>query len=61
MVVVAILGNTWISRMDNMEITSSKPKYYLVRSGKGLIDSLGNNNIIRSKKERQGIPLLISV
>ena len=36
--------------MDSMKITSSEPKYYLVRSGKGLITSLGLNIIRMSNK-----------
>ena len=36
--------------LDKMKITSSGPKYYLLRSGKGLITSLGIKTIRSSKK-----------
>ena len=39
--------------MDKMKITSSEPKYYLVRSGKGSITSLGINTIGRSNKNKK--------
>ena len=39
--------------LDKMEITYSEPKYYLGRSGKGLITSLGLRTIIRSKKDKK--------
>ena len=36
--------------LDNMKITSSDPKYYLGRSGKGLITSLDiTTNVIPKK------------
>ena len=47
--------------LDKMKITSSEPKDYLGRSGKGLIAYLGINNIVRSKKKRQVMSLLMSV
>ena len=48
--------------MDNTKITYSEPKYYLGRSGKGLITSLGIKNNVRSKKKKiQGMPLIMSV
>ena len=34
-----------IGNMENMKITTSEPKYYLGRSGKGLITSLGIKTI----------------
>ena len=37
--------------LDKMKITSSEPKYYLGRSGKGLITSLGLNTIVRSENQ----------
>ena len=33
--------------LDNMKTTSSDPKYYFDRLGKGLIASLGINTIVR--------------
>ena len=36
-----------------MKIKSSEPKYYLVRSGKVLINSLGIKTIVRSKKKKK--------
>ena len=36
--------------LEKMKITSSEPKYYLGRSGKGFITSLGLNTIRISKK-----------
>ena len=39
--------------MDNMKITSSEPKDYLVISGKGLITSLGINTNVRLKKNKK--------
>ena len=39
--------------MDNMIITSSEQKYYLGRSGKGLITSLGINTNVRPKKYKK--------
>ena len=36
--------------LDKMKITSSDPKYYLGRLGKGLITSMGLNTIIGSNK-----------
>ena len=36
--------------LDKIKITSSEPKDYLGRSVKGLITSLGLNNIVWSKK-----------
>ena len=48
--------------LEKIKITSSEPKYYLGRSGKVFITSLGINTIIRSKKiKSQGLPLLMSV
>ena len=35
-----------------MKITSSEPKYYLGRLGKGLITSMGLKTILRSKKKK---------
>ena len=35
--------------MDKIKITPSEPKYYLVKSGKGFITSLGSKAIRRSK------------
>ena len=37
--------------LDKIKITSSETKYYLGGSGKGLINSLGINTIVRSKKK----------
>ena len=39
--------------MDKMEITSTEPKDYLVRTGKGLITSLGINTIRIPKKNKK--------
>ena len=39
--------------LDKMGITSSEPKDYLVRSGKGLIISMGIKHIIRSNKDKK--------
>ena len=39
--------------LDKMRITSSYPKYYLGRSGKGLITSLGLKANARSKKYKK--------
>ena len=39
--------------LDNMRITSSGPKYYVGRSGKGLITSLGLKMNVRSKKSKK--------
>ena len=48
--------------LDNMKITSSDPKDYLVIPGKGLITSLDFKTIVISKGEKsQGMPLLMSV
>ena len=44
------------SNLGKMKITSSKPKYYLVRSGKKLITSLGLKAIKMLK--RKILPLL---
>ena len=45
--------------MDKMKIISSKLKYYLGISGKGLITSLGLNTIRRSKNDKKAMfPLL---
>ena len=38
--------------LDDMKITSSEPKYYLGRSGEGLIISLGLKTIRRSNKNK---------
>ena len=38
---------------DNMKITSSDPKTYLVISGKGLIAYLGLKIIVRSKENKK--------
>ena len=38
--------------LDKMEITSSEPKYYLGRSGKGLINYLGLKTNRRPKKDK---------
>ena len=46
--------------LDKMKITSSEPKYYFGRSGKGLITSLGLKTIGRSPKKMQGMPLRMS-
>ena len=51
-----------LSSLKNMKITYSDPKYYLVRSGKGLITSLGLKTIVRSKKKKsQGLSFLMSL
>ena len=48
--------------LDKMKITSSEPKYYLVRSRKGLLASLCIRTNVRSKKrKRQGLTLLMSI
>ena len=39
--------------LDNMRITSSEPKDYLGRSRKGLITSLGINNIVMPNKNKK--------
>ena len=39
--------------LDKINIKYSEPKYYLVRSGKGLIKYLCIKTIVRSKKERK--------
>ena len=39
--------------LDNMKITSSEPKEYLGRPGKGLITSVGLKTIVRSKKNKK--------
>ena len=39
--------------LDNMKITSLEPKYYLVISGKGLINYLGLKTIRRPKKNKK--------
>ena len=46
--------------MYRMKITSLDPKHYLGRSVKGLINSLGINTIVRSKKS-QVMSLLMAV
>ena len=38
--------------LEKMKITSSEPKYYLGRSGKGLINYLGLKTNVRSKKKK---------
>ena len=40
-------------RMEKMKITSSEPKDYLGKSGKGLITSLGIKKITRSKRIKE--------
>ena len=48
--------------LDKMKTTSPEPKYYLVRSGKGLITSLGlKTNVSSNKTKSQGMPLIMSV
>ena len=47
--------------MEKMKITSSDPKDYLGGLGKRLITFLGLNIFGRSKKKRQGMPLIMSV
>ena len=39
--------------LDKIKITSSEPKYYLERSGKGLITSMGIKTIISAKKKKK--------
>ena len=39
--------------MDKIKITSSEPKNYLVRSGKGFVTSLDFNTIRRSKNVKK--------
>ena len=39
--------------MDKIKITSSDPKYYLVRSGRGFITALSLKTIVRSKKKKK--------
>ena len=39
--------------MDKIKIISSEPKYYLGRSGKGLIASMGINTIGTSNKNKK--------
>ena len=41
--------------MENMKIKSSEPKYYLGRSGKGLITSLILNTIKRPNKKKKAM------
>ena len=40
-------------RLEKIKITSSDPKYYLGRPGKGLINSLGFKTIVRSNKDKK--------
>ena len=47
--------------LEKIKITSSESKYYLGRSVKVLITSLGFNTIVRAKKKNQGMTLLMSV
>ena len=48
--------------LEKMKITSPEPKYYLVRSGKGLIISMCLKTNVRSNKTKsQGMPLIMSV
>ena len=42
-----------VGSMDKIIITSSDPKYNLLRSGKGLINSLGINSKERAKKYKK--------
>ena len=50
-----------ISSLENMKITSSDPKDYLGRPGKGLITSLVLKTNARSMKKIQGMTLVIPV
>ena len=47
--------------LDKMRITSLEPKYYLVRSGKGLITSLDLKTNGRSKKHKNSSYAIICV
>ena len=48
--------------LDKMKITYSYPKYYLGRSGKGFITSMGLKTSVMSKRTKsQGMTLLMTV
>ena len=43
-----------LGSMDKIKVKSSEPKYYLVLSRKGLIDSLGLKNHCKVKEKQKG-------
>ena len=46
--------------LDKMKITYSDPQYYLGKSGKGLIISLGFKTIVRSKNNKKAMYAIIN-